>query len=98
MNRERYLNWLSREATHGPADFQRFAREVHKAIVDQNDDVSTEALQWLDMRASAGSHWAEPARACLDEIDRLCRRDTEPCLPPWPVVSEVPAESGVQHV
>lgn len=97
VSRHYCLCWLAGEAACGPSDDAPFAREIAGAINSNSDDISTEALEWL-WRMAGGRKWSHQANACLDLIDLIGRRDTEPCLPPWPVVSETPAESGVQHV
>lgn len=88
MTRERCLTWLACEAVEGPRDFRHHAREVAGAIMNATDDVSQEALEWLDRLARPGGKWSLQAQACIDEIDRIGRRDTIECEPYFEPLSE----------
>jgi hypothetical protein len=76
MDRQLCLNWLACEAVDGPRQYAPLAREIAGAIMNETDDVSLDAMKWLDRLAAPGSRWSRQAQACLDEIDRLGRRDT----------------------
>jgi hypothetical protein len=82
MSRVLCLVWLHAEAVEGPRHHAAFAREVAGAIANDSDDVSLDALRWLDRLAQPGSRWARQAQGCIDELDRIGRRDTIPAPPP----------------